>query len=284
MGLYFFIEVAREDNTRLSQALEDDPLRRASAARPLCGAANPGCRRLLAGVAAAANSPPVGQVANLRRIVNPPKRARPAACGLRWHIAALGTCSRTVRCSYDQVEDRHQFAQGSTGENPPRSPGRTSRFGFGLHFPRTRGTRQARVSPGTASGPDRAIRWAGCQGPQMGRKRTRTQAGIVLDAGALIAFGQYRGGTPVGRFSGRLRRSSSHPDLAPHFIAPIEAVKKLFPKKRVIVACPPGRFSPDALCRLARLSAPARALRCGRGVLQTRPRMRRRQGRRSLHV
>ena len=33
-------------------------------------------------------------------------------------------------------------------------------------------------------------------------------------------------------------------------IAPIEAVKKLFPKKRVIVATPPGRFS-HHLCRSA---------------------------------
>jgi uncharacterized LabA/DUF88 family protein len=33
-------------------------------------------------------------------------------------------------------------------------------------------------------------------------------------------------------------------------IAPIEAVKKLFPKKRVIVACPPGRFS-QSLCKSA---------------------------------
>jgi uncharacterized LabA/DUF88 family protein len=33
-------------------------------------------------------------------------------------------------------------------------------------------------------------------------------------------------------------------------IAPIEAVKKLFPNKRVIVACPPGRFS-QHLCRSA---------------------------------
>lgn len=33
-------------------------------------------------------------------------------------------------------------------------------------------------------------------------------------------------------------------------IAPIEAVKKLFPHKRVIVACPPGRFS-HHLCHAA---------------------------------
>lgn len=33
-------------------------------------------------------------------------------------------------------------------------------------------------------------------------------------------------------------------------IAPIEAVKRLFPKKRVVVACPPGRFS-QHLCRSA---------------------------------
>jgi uncharacterized LabA/DUF88 family protein len=33
-------------------------------------------------------------------------------------------------------------------------------------------------------------------------------------------------------------------------IAPIEAVKKLFPNKRVIVACPPGRFS-QHLCKSA---------------------------------
>jgi uncharacterized LabA/DUF88 family protein len=30
-------------------------------------------------------------------------------------------------------------------------------------------------------------------------------------------------------------------------IAPIMAVKRLFPKKRIVVACPPGRFSVD-LC------------------------------------
>jgi uncharacterized LabA/DUF88 family protein len=33
-------------------------------------------------------------------------------------------------------------------------------------------------------------------------------------------------------------------------VAPIEAVKRLFPSKRVIVACPPGRFS-QSLCKAA---------------------------------
>jgi uncharacterized LabA/DUF88 family protein len=44
-------------------------------------------------------------------------------------------------------------------------------------------------------------------------------------------------------------------------IAPIEAVKKLFPNKRVIVACPPGRFSQN-LC-----NASSAFLKIGHGVI-----------------
>jgi uncharacterized LabA/DUF88 family protein len=44
-------------------------------------------------------------------------------------------------------------------------------------------------------------------------------------------------------------------------IAPIEAVKKLFPTKRVIVACPPGRFS-QSLC-----NASSAFLKIGHGVI-----------------
>lgn len=45
-------------------------------------------------------------------------------------------------------------------------------------------------------------------------------------------------------------------------IAPIAAVKRLFPDKRIIVACPPGRFSVD-LCKAAHAY-----LKVGHGVIE----------------
>jgi uncharacterized LabA/DUF88 family protein len=44
-------------------------------------------------------------------------------------------------------------------------------------------------------------------------------------------------------------------------IAPIQAVKRLFPSKRVVVACPPGRFS-QSLC-----NASSAFFKIGRGVI-----------------
>src|SRR3954447_15851636 len=104
------------------------------------------------------------------------------------HIARLATLvSVAVWFRYDRVKDRHQFAQGSTGQGPPRSSSRTRRFGFGLHCRRASGRRKAPVSSGTAAGSHRTIWRTDRRGRQMGRARTPTAAALVLDAGTLIA-------------------------------------------------------------------------------------------------